>query len=187
MAKLIPMKWLIFFILTLAASALYFRYGLSPNKNNVVNSPKNESPEPDSLDQPQNLPRTELPSRLSQPPTEDTANGLPQPQLEPNTIPPATVEVPPQVPPSGSNDFQSSFPQQPNFQPPFESPPPSQVFPESEVPPPPSFFPENDSFNEVPPVDSPNAFDPPPYINNDNSNNGYVPPPPPPPTDQESF
>lgn len=183
------MKWLIFFILTLAASALYFRYGIGLNKSKDAKPSKAESSETNSIEQPENFPGTGLPSGLQQPSTDLPSDNVPQARSQPDTIPPATVEVPPQVPLPGSNDFQPGFPNQPDFQQPFEPPPPSQVFPESEIPPPPPppFFPENDSFNEVPPVDSPNAFDPPPYINNETYGDGYTSPPPSVPMDQENF
>ncbi len=156
------MKWLIFFILTLVAVGLYWRYS-GPTKEDKSNPSKTE----ESLEQTE-TPRVPLPNSVTE---SSPDNSLPLPNSESgspsqNLNPPPLV-MPPQAPPPNFNPYPQELSDQLNIDPSLDS-----------LPPIPPVYPENDLLNSIPPGDNPSPFEPPPPPIVDDFNNGFAPPTP---------
>lgn len=187
-----PMKWLVFFLLTVLATFLYVRYG--------KNLPENLKTNADSEKKPvfqQTLGGGELPEG-PQGAAQPVVPKLSDPNAQPKINPANPSENGQFVPPPNNNfdRYQEPPPDQGYFEPP---PPPPQIEqpddfivpqvnpPDMEVPPPPPIYPENDLV-PIPGPDNSNPYEPPPPdVNGGDNNNQFYSPPPSPPVDQESF
>ena len=174
------MKWLIFFILTVAACYLYIRYGKSLSLGD-----KNP---------PQATEKPVLQEKLNERETGDELGGTavqptgPRGAQQPTNVPLVNPPAPQPnydryQPPQSEGNFEPPPP--PPMEQPYNDPNIPQVMPpDMEVPPPPQFYQDNEMGNSVPIPENPSPFEAPP----DSNNEFYTPPPPPPPMDNnENF